>query len=88
MRFGLTALLGCPTIRSSPKMEITHRTIARMWKGVSGYECYICKSGDEWMLTLERGGRVLKESKVESPGEAIRLSESLRRELLKSNHAA
>ena len=84
----MTALLGYPTICSSPKMEITHRTIARMWKGVSGYECYILKSGDEWVLTLEREGSVLKESKVESPGEAIRLSESLRKELLKSNHAA
>ena len=69
-------------------MELTSRTIARMWKGVSGYECYIRKNGDEWVLTLERGGSILKESKVESPGEAIRLSESLRRELLKSNHAA
>ena len=39
-------------------------------------------------LALERGGRVLKESKVESPGEAIRLSEALRKELIKSNHAA
>ena len=69
-------------------MEITHRTIARMWKGMSGYECYICKSGDGWVLTLEREGHVLKESKVESPGEAIRLSEVLRKESIKSNHAA
>ena len=69
-------------------MELTHRTIARMWKGMSGYECYICKSGDGWVLTLEREGRVLKESKVESPGEAIRLSEVLRKESIKSNHAA
>ena len=84
----MTALLGYPTIRSSPKMEITHRTIARMWKDVSGYECYICKSGDEWVLTLEREGFVLKESKVESPGEAIRMSDALRKELIKSNHAA
>ena len=38
--------------------------------------------------TLEREGRVLKESKVESPGEAIRLSKVLRKELIKSNHAA
>ena len=72
----------------SPKMEITNRTIARMWKGLSGYECYIRKSGDEWMLTLERGDRIVKESKVESPGEAIRLSEALRQELLKSHHVA
>ena len=69
-------------------MEITHRTIARMWKGVSGYELYIRKSGDEWVLTLERGGRIVKESKVESPGEAIRLSKALRKELIKPNHAA
>jgi len=69
-------------------MELTHRTIARMWKDVSGYECYLLKSGDEWVLTLEREDRVLKESTVESPGEAIRLSESLRKELIKSNHAA
>ncbi len=75
-------------MQPSPKMEITHRTIARMWKDVSGYECYILKSGDEWVLTLEREGRVLKESRVESPGEAIRLSDALRKELLKSNHAA
>ena len=69
-------------------MEITNRTIARMWKDVSGYECYILKSGDEWVLTLERGGSILKEFKVESPGEAIRLSKALRKELIKSNHAA
>jgi len=55
---------------------------------VSGYECYIRKNGDEWVLTLERQGSIVKQSKVESPGEAIRLSEALRKELIKSNHAA
>ena len=59
-------------------MELSTRTIARMWKGVSGYECYILKSGDEWVLTLERAGSILKEFKIESAGEAIRLSEALR----------
>jgi len=69
-------------------MELTSRTIARMWKGVSGYECYIRKNGDEWVLTLERRGSIVKQSKVESPGEAIRLSEALRKEFITSHHAA
>ena len=39
-------------------------------------------------LTLERRGSIVKQSKVESPGEAIRLSEALRKEFITSHHAA
>jgi len=60
-------------------MKTASRTIARMWKR-RGFECSIHKHGDEWVLRLEQDGRILDESQVESPGEAIRKSE----ELLKS----
>ena len=57
-------------------MELTSRTIARMWNR-TGYACYVQKRGDEWMLTLEMNGQVLRESVVDSPGEAIRQSDEL-----------
>jgi len=60
-------------------MESASRTIAKMWAR-KGYECFVHKRGDDWVVTLSQQGQVLRESKVESPGEAIRLSE----ELLKS----
>ena len=35
-------------------MEPTDRTIARLWKHAGGYECYVHKRGDVWLLTLEQ----------------------------------
>jgi hypothetical protein len=65
-------------------MEPTHRTIAKLWKHAGGYECYVHKRGDVWLLTLEQSGRVVKETPVESPGEAIRTSQELLRTLTPS----
>lgn len=62
-------------------MENAGRTIARMWKRVSGYECSVRKRGNEWMLVLEQDGRLITETPVESPGEAIRRAEKLLHEV-------
>jgi hypothetical protein len=58
-------------------MELTDRTIAKLWEHAGGYECYVHKRGDVWLLTLEQSGRVLRETPVESPGDAIRTSQEL-----------
>ena len=63
-------------------MENANRAIARMWKHADGYECYVRKRGNDWLLTLEKSGRVVKESLVESPGDAIRQAEELRRTMI------
>jgi|GraSoiStandDraft_46_1057282.scaffolds.fasta_scaffold287722_2 hypothetical protein len=60
-------------------MVTADRTIAKMWTHAGGYDCYVRKRADQWLLTLEKAGTVLKESVVESPGEAIRKSEELLR---------
>jgi hypothetical protein len=69
--------------KAGQPMETAGRTIAKMWKHSGGYECYVKKRGDDWMLTLEQSGRILHESKVESPGEAIRKSDDLHRTVTK-----
>jgi hypothetical protein len=60
-------------------METASRTIARMWDDIKGYECFVRKRGDDWVLTLERAGEIIREATVESPGEAIRLSEEYKK---------
>ena len=62
-------------------MENANRTIAKMWTRKGGYECYVHKRGDEWLLTLSKSGQVVKELTVESPGDAIRLSEELLKQM-------
>lgn len=63
-------------------METANRTIAKMWNHGDGHECYLRKIGNVWMLTLERAGTILNEMPVDSPGEAIRQADELRRNLL------
>lgn len=53
-------------------------TIAKMWSRPDGHECYVHKHGDAWVVTLERNGQVLRESNVESPGDALRMSAEFR----------
>jgi hypothetical protein len=52
-----------------------NRTIAKLWKRTDGHECLVHKCGNEWLVTLTLDGRVIREATIESPGEALRLSE-------------
>jgi len=48
-----------------------------MWSRAGGYECYMHWRGQECLLALKKSGVLLLESKVDSPREAIQLSEEL-----------
>jgi hypothetical protein len=70
-------------------MENASRTIALMWKDVrGGLKCVLHRREDAWILSVERHGRTLRETVVESPGEAIRLAQAFREELHAPDHAA